>query len=959
MNKKLFLSIVFVFLLGMTNTFSQEENSKDEENSSNENSSSNCNKGFRTYSIGGWGAPCNSDDEDKKNEKNKSYNAACYRNANFNNAFPNGLTIGCANYKLILTSAAAVEAFLPSGSAAKVLSENLNNPGKNYKNVLAAQLVALTLSVRFDEYDSDFADNTENLSGLLIAKGAFKNTSVASFLQIANEIIGGCSSAYSLSDVLTTAEAINLSYDNGTVNDSNTDIGDSNYKDSDDDNDDDNDDDDNDNDNEKGYLICNSSNPFAISNTVDKNVSVFDNNDGKATVSVTGGVGPYTFTLTDGKTSGPIASTSFQFTGLRAGNYTATVKDSKNNTITINFTVTQPDPLIASKEEGTIACFGGTTSITITASGGTAPYTNDGVHTVSAGEYSFDVTDANGCKVTVAGTISEPTELQASKEEGTISCFGGTTSVTITASGGTAPYTNDGVHTVSAGEYSFDVTDANGCKVTVAGTISEPTELQAQFEQKNVLCNGESNGTATVTAEGGTGNYSYSWNTTPVQTSATASGLSAGIYEVTITDANNCIKTAAVTITQPDVLSVSISKTDLICSYDLGTATANVTGGTAPYAYIWKSIVKNHDDDEDHDDDDRDHDKNKKHDKNKDHDDDDDRDHDEDEDHETTSNQTTQTANFKTGSWSVMVTDANGCTATNNVDIILLSYTTVTPAGYTGKSDENRWSRNYLVANFDSKFPTGLTIGSGAKSIKFTSAAAIQAFLPSGGAAKSLTGILTNPTAKTCNNALAGQTVALSLTLAFDSDPNFSSSIASLGNRVIRSGAFAGKTVTELLTLANTVLGGGVSSFKPAQISEALEAINKSYDNNNENHDKEEDSNSNYLISTCIKSRKDNSGDSNTNGGSSSCSSEKLFNVYPNQVNQKSNLDFNLNYDTTIKIELYTKNGQYISKIYDNIAKAGKGYSVNINTASLSPDTYLMKIYTTKEVINKRIVISK
>ena len=338
-----------------------------------------------------------------------------------------------------------------------------------------------------------------------------------------------------------------------------------------------------------------------------------------------------------------------------------------------------------------------------------------------------------------------------------------------------------------------------------------------------------------------------------------------------------------------------------------------------------------------------------------DHDEDDDEDDDDEDDHKTTPNQTTQTASFKTGTWSVTVTDANGCTVSNNVTIILLSFTTVTPAGYSGKSEGNNWSRNYLVANFAAKFPTGLTIG-GAKTIKFNSAAAIQAFLPSEGAAKALTGNLTNPTSKTFNNALASQTVALTLTLAFDADSNFSSSFISLGSRVIRTGVFAGKTVNELLALANTVLGGGASSYKPAQISEALDAINKSFDKN-EKHGDEESTNSGYLISLCTNS--DKSKDSDKNGENELSCLEKSFVLYPNPATDKSNLDFTLKNDSTIKIELYNRYGQYVGKIYDGVAKAGKANSININTNSLSSDTYLMLIYTNKGIINKRMVISK
>lgn len=128
MKKLLLFSLVFLFLLGSRSTYSQ-----------------NCNDGFKTFTNGGWGTSCNGD------------NVGCYRDANFSAAFPNGLTIGCGSNTMTLTSSAAVEAFLPSGSSARKLNVgNLVNPGNSYKNVLAGQLVALTLSSVFDAYDVNY-----------------------------------------------------------------------------------------------------------------------------------------------------------------------------------------------------------------------------------------------------------------------------------------------------------------------------------------------------------------------------------------------------------------------------------------------------------------------------------------------------------------------------------------------------------------------------------------------------------------------------------------------------------------------------------------------------------------------------------------------------------------------------------------------------------------------------------
>jgi hypothetical protein len=105
------------------------------------------------------------------------------------------------------------------------------------------------------------------------------------------------------------------------------------------------------------------------------------------------------------------------------------------------------------------------------------PYTGEGTFTASAGNYSYTVTDATGCAGTATGTISEPTLLVANATAGTIACNGGTTTVVVTASGGTAPYTGEGSFTVSAGPYSYMVTDAKGCTSSTSGSVTQPAAL--------------------------------------------------------------------------------------------------------------------------------------------------------------------------------------------------------------------------------------------------------------------------------------------------------------------------------------------------------------------------------------------------------------------------------------------------------------------------------------------------
>jgi len=155
----------------------------------------------------------------------------------------------------------------------------------------------------------------------------------------------------------------------------------------------------------------------------------------------------------------------------------------------------------ASASAGSILCNGGSTTVEVSANGGTAPYTGTGTFTVSAGAYSYTVTDANGCTATVSGSVSQPAVLTASATAGTINCNSSTTDVTVSATGGTAPYSGTGVFTVSEGTYSYTVTDANGC--TSSASISVITT-------SNVGTPGAISGTAQACVPGVAGSASFS-----------------------------------------------------------------------------------------------------------------------------------------------------------------------------------------------------------------------------------------------------------------------------------------------------------------------------------------------------------------------------------------------------------------------------------------------------------------
>src|SRR5207302_1146912 len=188
---------------------------------------------------------------------------------------------------------------------------------------------------------------------------------------------------------------------------------------------------------------------------------------------------------------------------VSAGSYSFTVTDANSCTATTTGTITEPSAVEASSSHTAILCNGGSSTVTVSATGGTAPYTGTGTFSHAAGTYSYTVTDANSCTATTTGTITEPSAVVASSSNTAILCNGGNSTVTVSATGGTSPYTGTGSVSHAAGTYSYTVTDANSCTATTTGNITEPSAVEASSTHTAILCNG-GNSTVTVSATGGT-----------------------------------------------------------------------------------------------------------------------------------------------------------------------------------------------------------------------------------------------------------------------------------------------------------------------------------------------------------------------------------------------------------------------------------------------------------------------
>ena len=322
---------------------------------------------------------------------------------------------------------------------------------------------------------------------------------------------------------------------------------------------------------------------------------------GQAAVGPVGGTAPYNYLWS------PSGATTQTVTGLSNGNVSCLITDANGCTVTKNFTVTTTNTLVATTSQTNVLCNGSSTgTATVVPTGAPGPFTyvwspsggSAATATgLSAGNYSVTITSSNGCSIVKNFTITQPNALAVTSSQTNISCFGGSNgSASVSVTGGVGAYTYSWspaggtaatASGLAAGTYTVTITDANLCETTQSFTLTEPASLVALTTQTNVSCNGGTNGSATVSATGGTGAYTYSWSPTG-GTAATATGLAPGTYTVTVTDANSCQTTATVTITEPNALSATTSQINVSCNGQSdASATVNVIGGTGTYTYAW------------------------------------------------------------------------------------------------------------------------------------------------------------------------------------------------------------------------------------------------------------------------------------------------------------------------------------------------------------------------------------
>ena len=343
-------------------------------------------------------------------------------------------------------------------------------------------------------------------------------------------------------------------------------------------------------------------------------VTCFGGSNGSVTATFGSGFFPYQIRIDGGAYA--VHTSPFTFTGLSGGNHTVDVLDANTCFNSKSIAVLQPlTALDATDAHTDVLCNGSTDgTVTLTFGGGTGPYTvsfNGGAFAaqtspktysgLSAGTYAWIVKDANGCTQSGSEVVGQPTAIVATDTHTDAACNGGTDgTVTLTFGGGTAPYTvsfNGGAFAaqtspktysgLGAGTYTWIVKDANGCTQSGSEDIGQPTAVVATDAHTDVTCNGNNDGTVTLTFSGGTAPYTVSFNggAFAAQTSPkTYSGLIAGTYSWIVKDAHGCTQSGSEAVGQSPAVVATDAHTDAACNGGTdGTVTLTFSGGTAPY----------------------------------------------------------------------------------------------------------------------------------------------------------------------------------------------------------------------------------------------------------------------------------------------------------------------------------------------------------------------------------------
>nr|WP_294858568.1 T9SS type A sorting domain-containing protein [uncultured Fluviicola sp.] len=334
--------------------------------------------------------------------------------------------------------------------------------------------------------------------------------------------------------------------------------------------------------------------------TASINTTVASCTNGTATAVASGGVAPYSYLWVNGATSSTI-------TGLSQGFYPVVITDAQGcHSNYLGASITQTPQITVNKTITNATCLQPNGSAIAFGSGGVNPYTyswsngqtgNTATNLQGNNFYTVVATDANGCTGETFVYVGTSSPVNVTYTASPSQCTSATGSATLSPTGGTAPYTyfwvsnpsvtGATISNVAPGTYAFQVTDAVGCTKSGAVVVPPISTINATINASSVICPAVT-GTATAVVTGTNGPFTYLWNN--AATTSSISGVPLGTYSCVITDALGCSVTKSKTIASVSPVNLGVSTVNATCIYNTdGSANAIVSGGTAPYSYVYSN----------------------------------------------------------------------------------------------------------------------------------------------------------------------------------------------------------------------------------------------------------------------------------------------------------------------------------------------------------------------------------
>lgn len=348
--------------------------------------------------------------------------------------------------------------------------------------------------------------------------------------------------------------------------------------------------------------VINEPDELTVASVTSTNLTCHNSFDGSARINITGGSPEYTYLWSD------IGYASYRRRNLPAGEYGVTVTDEHGCSLSREFIITQPEPLVVMSENNSAVCEGTVSFVQATAAGGTMPYSYHWVPSngTTVGNtsnfettlhetttYSVYVTDYNRCQSnTETFTITVSPEMVI---DSMIlvhnTCFGSCDgSAEIVMHGGLQPFQyrwgseNYIYRGLCAGLYTVTVVDNIGCNVNTYFIIEQPSQMFANTMTTPATCGNTPDGTALINVQGGVPPYSYLWPDGQTTHNITAVP---GTYEVTVSDDHNCRIESEITVDGPTPIYILPMNDQTICNGQTTSITTQVAGGTPFYTYMW------------------------------------------------------------------------------------------------------------------------------------------------------------------------------------------------------------------------------------------------------------------------------------------------------------------------------------------------------------------------------------